>query len=134
MSEAQAFVDLPTFLGNHAQTQLRACLSSSLRHGGLTCWLEAIKYSLRTYATPTAMREAWDNLCSIFQPYVLLEEDCQNLWNEANHRWEEIQENDEKMTIYIDGLYNKTQKIVARHCKNTPRCEITFEELAHLDR
>ena len=48
MTEAQAFIALPTFLSEPAETQFRTNLSGASRHGGITCWPEAVQYMLRT--------------------------------------------------------------------------------------
>lgn len=67
MSEAQAYVALPTFLGDPTETEFRTSLSGGSSHGSVTCWPEAIRYLLRTYARPTEMREALKNIRPIHQ-------------------------------------------------------------------
>lgn len=44
LSDTQAFVALQKFLADLAQTQLRTNLNRSSRHGGVTCWQDAILY------------------------------------------------------------------------------------------
>lgn len=67
MREAQSFTDLPHFVENPAEPQYRANLSGDSCYGGITCCSGAVQYILRTYAKPTTIREALDNLRSIRQ-------------------------------------------------------------------
>lgn len=62
MSEAQAFVTLPTFLADPAETQFCTSLSGVSRRGGVTCGPDAIEYLLRKYETPSTIRKAFGNV------------------------------------------------------------------------
>ena len=75
MSEAQAFIALPNFLADPAETEFGTNLSGGSRKGGVTCWPEAIQFFLRTYATAATMREALESLRNIRQAHMETEED-----------------------------------------------------------
>ena len=96
MSEAQAFIALPTFLADPAETQFRTNFSGGSRRGGITCWPEAIQYLLRTYATAAVMREALDILQNIRQSSIEVEEDYFKRLNQAIFRCRIIHEEEEK--------------------------------------
>jgi len=134
MSEAQAFIALPSFLADPAETQFRTNLSGGSRKGGVTCWPEAIQYLLRTYATPTAMREALEHLRNIRQGEMEAEEEYRKRLNQAIYRCGNVHEEDEKMTYYIDGLSDTIRMVVARYRESIPRRELTFESLCHFAR
>ena len=55
MSEAQAFITLPTLISHPTGTNVCTSLAGKSRQGGVTCWAEAVKHLLQTYATPAAM-------------------------------------------------------------------------------
>ena len=57
MTEAQALVALPKFMSGSAELQFRASRNGA-RSGGITAFPEAVQYLLRTYATPSVLREA----------------------------------------------------------------------------
>lgn len=58
MSESQAFISVPTFLVDLAQTQFRTSLSQTSRHGGITSYSEAMQYIFRTYTN--TVRHMWE--------------------------------------------------------------------------
>ena len=134
MSEAQSFIALPMFLEEPAETHFRTTLSGMSRRGGVTCWPEAVQYMLRTYATPTAMREALETLRDVRQENTETEEDYRKRLNVAIHRCGNVHSEDEKMTLYVDGLAPTIRTVVARHRESVNRREMTFEGLAHFAR
>lgn len=81
MSESQAFVALQTFLPDPTDTQFLTNLSACSRHSGVTCWPESILYLFRTYATPSEMLEALDNLQFILKCDEELEVAYRKLFN-----------------------------------------------------
>ena len=87
MTEAQAFITLPHFLDGTAETQCHTNLSSGSRYGGVTCWPGAVQYLLRTYATPTTMREALENLRNIRQKPDEDNDAYKKRLNDAANRW-----------------------------------------------
>ena len=131
MSEAQAFIALPTFLADPAETQFRTTLSGASRRGGVTCWPEAVQYLLRTYATAFAMREVLADLRNIKQNANESEESYRKRLNEAIFRCGNVHTEDEKMTLYVDGLSETIRMVVARYRETIHRRDLTFEELCH---
>lgn len=69
---------------------------------------------LRTYATPTAMSEALENLRLIPQRAKEDEVFHKKRLNYGIHRCGNIHEEDEKMTFNIGGPPQKSRTIVAR--------------------
>lgn len=67
MIEMHYFVLLQHFLNNPAKSQFKAKISGAYRYDGITWWLQGFQYMIRTYGTPTAIREALENLFSICQ-------------------------------------------------------------------
>ena len=131
MSEAQAFIALPIFLADPAETQFRTNLSGASRHGGVTCWTEAIQYLLRTYATASAMRKFLEDLRNIRQGEDEVEEAYRKRLNECVFRCGNVHSEDEKMTLYVDGLSDTIRMIVARYRESVHRRDLTFESLCH---
>ena len=104
MSEARAFISLPKFLADAAETQFRTNLRGGSRRRCFTCWPEAIEYLLSTYATAASMREALQTLGNILQASTEAGGDYGKSLNEAKFRCGNIHEEDEKMTYYVYGL------------------------------
>lgn len=75
MSEAQAFIALPTFLADPAESQFRTNHAGESRNGGITCWSEAIKYLLWTYETASVMNEVIEDLRNV-KPKLDVKEDA----------------------------------------------------------
>ena len=130
MSEGQAFMALPKFLSKTASTQYRARQHGG-SSGGITCWPEAVQYLLRTYATPSAIRKATSDLRSVQQ----LENEDESAYaarvSEAAYRCGNVLTEDEKMTIFVDGLQPEIRTTVARYREDQPRYEMTLERLIH---
>lgn len=101
MSEAQAFIDLPTFLADPADTQYRTNLSGVSSHGGMTCWPEAIQDLLRTYATASAMCEGLEDLRNVKQKPDENEDQYRKRLNEAIFRCGNVHSEDKKITVYV---------------------------------
>lgn len=57
MFEEKAYVLLPQFLSNSAAAKLWVIQAVS-PYSGATCWSEAVQYLHKTYATPSAIRDA----------------------------------------------------------------------------
>lgn len=76
---------------------------------------QAIKYLLRTYETPTVMREAFESIRSIFRRDEELEESYRKRFKDDINRSGKVYEEDEKMTLYVESLSKIIQTIVARH-------------------
>ena len=129
MSEAQAFIALPMFLEDPAETQFRTNLSGASRRGGLNCWPEAVQHLLRTYATAATMREALENLRQTQQNPDELEQEYRKRLSNAIFRCGNVHSEDEKMMLYVDGLSDTIRMPVARFRESIPRKELTFEDL-----
>jgi hypothetical protein len=128
MSEAQAYMALPHFLSDTARTQYRAMHTGS-RSSGVTCWPEAIQYLLRTYATPSAIRNATAELRNICQSNDEDELTYGARINHAAYRCGNVYDEDERMTFFIDGLRPETRTVVARYRENEFRQDMTMERL-----
>ena len=131
MSEAQAFVALPAFLKGDAEVQFKANLSGASRLGGVTCWPEAVQYLLETYATPSAMRESLVHLRSVSQGVDETEIAYRKRLLGALHRCGNVHGEDEKMTLYVDGLLPTLRTVVARYRESVHRRSMTFRALVN---
>lgn len=60
-----------------------------------------------------------------------LEESSHRLFNQENQRCENVEEDDDKIALYIDELSKTIKIIVARHRESFPRRQLTFEDLFH---
>ena len=130
MSEAKAFIALPTFMSDPVETNFHTSLGGKYRQGRFIFWLEAVKHLLRMFAKPAAIREAMDNLRSIRQGDTETEESYWKRFHDAINRCGNVQNEGEKITLYIDGLTSTIRTIVARHRENVSRCDLIFEVIA----
>lgn len=80
------------------------------------------------------MREELENLRSIRQHDDKLEESYRKHSNQAIRSCGNFHEDDEKMTMFIDGLSKTIQAMVARRRESVPRRYLTFEDLLHFSR
>ena len=133
INEGQAFIILPYFLKGSAQRQYRASRNGS-RSGGVSSWPEAIQYFIRTYATPTTLREAVDNLRNLRQERNETETEFSIRINEAAHRCGNVHAENEKMTFFVNGLLPEIQPRVIRFREEQPRYDLTFERLVQTAR
>ena len=133
MTEMQAFVALPHYLSGTAENQFRA-IRNGARSGGVTCWSEAVQYFLRTYATPSAIREAVNHLRDIRQLPKETELEYSARLNNAAYRCGNVYDETDKMTFFINGLSPTIRNIVARHRESQPRRSLTYEELVQFAR
>lgn len=62
MLDVQAFIALPTFRTETAETQIKTNLCGALRHSGITCPSEAIQYLLRTFTTSSSVHKILKDL------------------------------------------------------------------------
>lgn len=131
MSERRAFIALPTFLTEAAETEIRMNFGRTSRHSGITCWPEAIEYLLRTYMTSSAMRIVLEELHNIRRGERKFEDDYWKRLKEEVFRCGNVHREDGKITIYVDGLSDTIRTAVARYGKSVHRREMNFESLAH---
>lgn len=135
MSEAQAFVALPHFLVGNANKQFRASRNGSRSSsGGVSCWPEAVQYLLRTYATPSAIRDAINSLHALKQQANESELDYSARVNIAHYRCGNVFSDTDKMNVFVDGLSSVIRTIVARYRESVPRYELTYERLVQFAR
>ena len=116
------------------ETNFRKSLGGTSRQGGVTCWPEAVKHLLRTYATPASMREAMDNLPSVLQGDTETKESYQNRFHETINHSGNVYNEGENITLYIDGLTSIIRTIVAHHRESVSRRDMTFVDIAHFAR
>lgn len=131
MREVQDFAALPNVLSETVETQFRTNLSGESHCRGVIFCLKALQYRFRTYATPTAMWNALENLHSMHKRDDELEEGYLKRFHGAIHRCGNVLEDNEKMTLYIDGLMTTTRTIVASYRERVPSHDMTFQELTH---
>lgn len=67
ISASQAFIALPKFLADPANSQFRTKLSGEFLQGGIKGWPEAIEYVLHTYAITFAMGEGLEDFRNVKQ-------------------------------------------------------------------
>lgn len=128
ITEGQLFVLLPHLLNGDAASQYRATVKGS-RSNGVTCWPEAVQYFLRTYATTNAIRDANHAFRGLKQ---ILHEDEVTFSarvNLAAFKCGNVHDEDEKITVFIDGLNDSVRTVVARFRDNEPRYQMTYERL-----
>lgn len=123
LTEGQAFISLPRFLSGEAEIQYRASRNGA-RSGVVSCWPEAVQHLLTSYATPSAIREAVNDLQNIRQRSGEDEAKYSSRLNEAAYRCGNVHTEPEKMTFFINGLVPEIQSIVARKREETPDGEI----------
>lgn len=132
MSEAQAFVALPYFLKGQAATLYRSTKSASSRRGGVSVYPEAVQYLLRTYATPSAIREAVQTVRSMAQKPNEGELTYGMRLSKASNRCGNVFPEYEKINLFIDGLDPSIRTLVARYREETPRDELSYERLVQV--
>lgn len=128
MTEAQALVALPKFMMEPAESQFRASRNGA-RSGGITAFPEAVQYLLRTYATPSVLREAVNAVYDIRQQPNENEMEYSVRLNTACGRCGNAFEEPRKMTFFVNGLLESIRSTVARHRESVPRDELTYQEL-----
>ncbi len=128
MNEGQAYLILPHYLSGSADTQFRA-MRSGARSGGISCWPELVQYFLSTYATPSAMREAVNNIRTLKQRMGEDEVEFGARINEAAHKCGNAFSEEDKMTYFVDGLHTTIQSIVSSWRETQSRKEITYSKL-----
>lgn len=105
MSEAQAFIALPSFLIGFAKSQYEAGVQlTSPDEGGVTSWPEAVQYLLRNYAHSTYIPSAISDLRSVRQSHSETENSFAKLINDAIARCGNVHSAEEVVTLFIDGL------------------------------
>lgn len=101
----------------------------------MTRWFHVLAKScaiLHAYVrNPNSNLRSLQSLCSTRQREEKLEEDYRQPFNVAIHRCLNAHEDDEKITIYIDGFSTKILTMFDRYHERTPRCELHFEEFPH---
>ncbi len=62
MTEREAYVTLPNFLGKRAAQQFSAARARSTQSEGISSWPSAVNFLLRAYATDENIRRAVEDL------------------------------------------------------------------------
>ena len=133
MSEAQAFIALPKYLSGIAEQQFRATRYGA-RSGGVSSWPEAVQYFLSTYATPSVIREAVNEVRNIRQHPNEDELQYSCRLNNAVYRCGNVFEEHDKMTFFINGLLPEIQPAVARRREEIPRRSLRYDHLVQYAR
>ena len=116
MSEGQAYVALPHLLRGSAEEHFKSVRSMGRSDdGGVRCWPEAVQYLLRTYATPSHLREALSSLRDTRQRDNEDERSFSTRLSKAVARCGHVHSREEKITLYVDGLSPTIKSLVSRY-------------------
>lgn len=97
-------------------------------------WTEAAQYLQRTYETDSAMRLILEDLRNINQKSKEIKDDyCKGL-HKAIFRCGKVYSEDEKITLYEDGLPDIIRMVLVRHSKSVDDPGLTFESLSYFAR
>ena len=131
MSEEQAYIALPFFLKGAAKSHFESVMdTTSEGEGGVTCWPEAVQFLLRSFATANNIRAAVLALRDVRQYPQEDEQTYSGRLAKAEVRRGNIHTQDEKKTLFIDGLLPATKAIISRH-RETHDDETYLELLQH---
>lgn len=128
MNEGQAYLLLPRFMNDPAESQLRAMRSGACS-GGISCWPELVQYLLSTYSTPSGMREALNVVRTLQQRAGEDEVEYGARVNQAASKCGNAFTEEAKMTYFIDGLHPTIQSIVSSWRESQSRKKMTFSKL-----
>lgn len=116
MSETLAYFALASFLKGMAEKQFNSVLRSSrASESGVTSWLEAVHYLLRSYTTGNSIQGAILALRYTKQKPVETEKVYSTGLNKAFHRCGSVHSWQERCTMFVDGLDPSIRALVARH-------------------
>lgn len=104
MSEAQAFISLPTFLDDPSETQFHIDLNGASCHDCVASWTESKQYLSLIYAARCAMRIVIEDLRNIRRNEDDKEDEYRKRLNEAKLVCGKVHSEEEKITLYVDGL------------------------------
>lgn len=128
MYERKAFLTFLYFLCGVADYQYSSVIESSRAfYGGVTCWLEAVPYLMRSYATANATQQAILALRNTSQRAGESEPDYLVRFNKAFQRCGNVYPTSEPCTMFIDFLEPATRSLVSRY--RTDKRRITYLEL-----
>lgn len=129
--ERAAFIAMPSFLAEKAETQFRTNLRRASRYEGIRCSPKAIQQLLPTCAAALAIRKVLEDLRNITWGESEVEEDYRKIVNLAAFRCGNVENEDRKIDLYVDGLSNTIRTVVARYRESVHRCELASKSLAH---
>ena len=122
ISEAQAFLDLPAFLGGLAKMEYDAGVEQlAPEEGGVSSWPEAVNYLLRSYAQNNHISDAINDLRATQQKPNETEREFATRVHKAVSRCGNVHSPEEIVTMYIDGLSPTIRSIVAREHESRKR-------------
>ena len=122
MTEAQAYLALPKFLGGLAQSQFEMTTNlGEAEGGGVTCWPEAVQYLLRNYATASAITKALSDLRGIRQNKMEMEQEFAERVNSGASRCGHVHNQEELISFFLDGLRPEIAPIVVQYRQEHPR-------------
>ena len=128
MSEAQLFLALPQLLGGKARDRFLAtrdgARNSSKR---LSTWPESVNYLLATYAKPSVISAALQDLREVMQGEGEEEGDYANRLNIAFSRCGGVHKDEERCTILVDNFLPVIAPSIRQRRQERP--EDDFEEL-----
>ena len=116
MSEAQAFVELPSFFDGYGKSQYEAGVERTLpEEGGVESWPEAVQYLLRNYAQNKHISAAIADLREVRQKASESESQFATRLNTAVARCGNVHSPKEVITMYINGLRPEIASRVEQH-------------------
>lgn len=131
MSEAQAFIAVQYFLKGDAYALFRSSKAISRSTDEISCWPEAIQFLLKTYATPSVLREAMIHARKLSQGAKEPETAFGTRVSKAYNRIDNVIPVSEKMTMFFYGLSELTCTANARYPQEHPVPDMTYERLVH---
>ncbi len=129
MTESQAFLALPHYLGGAAAEQFRASKHGG-HSGGVTNWPAAVNYLLATYATPSAIRDATQAYRNLKQKAEESELAFSARVSQAAYRCGNVFDETDKMSTFVNGLQPTIRTLVARHRESVSAKRLTYTALA----
>lgn len=108
MSDTQEFISISTFLADTADIKFCTNLIGASLHGGITCWPEATQYLLRTYAASSDMCEDLEDNRNVKKKA----DQNRRFLKETILRCSNVRLEEEKITLYIDGLFPTINMVI----------------------
>lgn len=104
-------------------------VSSTGTSGGIIHYLDAVQYMLRTYVNDTEICEAFDDFLEVRPSPTENETIYSARLNRVSYRCGNVQEEEDKITLYIKGLQPSIRTIVSPYRNNQPSYWLTLERL-----
>ena len=133
MNEGQLVICLPHLLTKTAAERYRS-IAPRARGGQMTRWPEAVQYLLRTYGTDREIQQAVEYLEGLHQATNEKEDAFAARVSSAAYRCGNIQSENERIGVFVNGLHAAIRTIVSRFRRNQPRSTVTFDSIVSFAR